>query len=135
MNNKISSNNNNNFKASIKNTFKYAAGISAALITALLIWVATTLVNVDKRTTTLVSDVKSNTDWIRAWYKDLNVPERDANQDSAIIVLQEEVKDLRKYVADLKIKYAQLGGPNDPLWSELEKASIRIASIEEYVRR
>ena len=52
-----------------------------------------------------------------------------------IEILQEIEADLQSRLREVEHLYDQLGGPKDPLWDRVEKLGIRVASLEEYVRR
>ena len=75
--------------------------------------------------------VAANTKWIREWYDTLRVPERDQRQDSAIATLESAVSELKIRLRETERQYAQLGGPNDPLYKEIERLQRQIERLSD----
>lgn len=77
----------------------------------------------------LRTEVAKNSKWIDDWYKKLKVPQRDDKQDDAIEILKALSEEERERLRDLEIGYAELGGPNDPLYKEIERLQRAIDKL------
>ena len=139
-------NNNSKTLASIS---KWSTQIITVVLAALVIWVGRTVWEVDRRQqaglasyqsdlksmaadrASMKEDVAANSKWIREWYDTLRVPERDQRQDSAIATLELAVTEFKVRLREIERQYAQLGGPNDPLYKEIERLQRAIERSDE----
>ena len=67
--------------------WKWVTGVLGVLLVAAVVALAGTIKQIERLETTqeLMADaVEVNAQWIRDWYNELRVPERDQRQDSAI---------------------------------------------------
>jgi len=145
---------NNNVKTLISFS-KWVAPILGVLVAVLVTWFGSTVWKVDRRVeafqATYESDqaayihelksmaddrasvrknVDANSKWIREWYDTLRVPERDQRQDSAIGTLELTMKELKNRIREVERQYTQLGGPNDPLYAEIERLQRAIERLD-----
>ena len=79
--------------------WKWFAGVLGILLTTAIIALANTIKQIEHLKTTqelMDKAVAANAQWIRDWYNELRVPERDQRQDSAIKDLTRRIETLEK---------------------------------------
>ena len=135
---------NNNAKA-LASISKWSTQIIIVVLAAFVLWIGRTVWEIDRRhasykgdlqsmaddRASMKEDVAANSTWIREWYDTLRVPERDQRQDSAIATLELAVTELKVRLREIERQYAQLGGPNDPLYKEIERLQRAIERLDD----
>ena len=91
--NSVQRNNNQRF-------WKWLTGVLGVLLVSSIIALVGTIKQIEHMKTTqdlMGKEVDKNAQWIRDWYNELRVPERDQRQDSAIEELTRRLMVLEKY--------------------------------------
>ena len=124
------------------NYFRKTLGaVIVALLVAFLTWQASTTNEICKRLARLeirIAQVENatgiNSKWIRDWYNELRVPERDQKQDDAIKGLRSMTSGFDTRLRLLETNFAGLGGPKDPLFGTCKALEERIRALEKTVK-
>ena len=142
MSNEGSRNNlNNNFRKAVAGVVKWIGAIVAALLVGFLTWQARAIQEIGQRVERLEVRVNqnegttdTNSQWIRDWYNELRVPERDQKQDDSIKGLRELTAGFDGRLRSLEKDFAGLGGPKDPLFGMCVALDKRIRALEAKVK-